>query len=694
MRWPLITFFQCILYQNVRGINKKCEEITDIMTTKKSSIFAASETFMKSDDPPVRLDKGYTWIGKSRRNGQSGGGVGFIVKSDNDNISILNDNLLSCKSDDKERLWILASINGIKTALGVVYFPQDGKDKALTDELCFTLLDDIGALQNKEYEIVLMGDFNGKCLRQCQFSGKAILENNTSSHNGKRLCQLLEASNLKMANLHGNCKGFYTRVHNDQQSAIDYMLLSPSIYDRTKEVHIDEEGSFDIESDHVLMSLIFCTKRQNRTNISHIPQSVWNVNDLTDWDCFSENLRNGLGSREVNASSSIDANWLQFKNIVNDTAEQTIGKKKIPKNYKSFWDKDIKRLIHERREINRLNRKISSESFLKGEIENLYKERKERVKHAIKQKRLEHERKSFISKLSKSKNKSKAFWQFIKGNNVKPQPPSHLIDPGNNETVLETNHDISESLQKHFGNIGKDCTVPQFNKDSIQNELNEIKRNMDKNPEMSSIKITKHAIASQLRKLKLGKSSGIDDIPNEFLKYGGEPMIHALTNLFIYISDTETIPEEWRNGIIKPIHKAGSINNIDNYRGITLSSNVYKLYTKIIENVIMTYIEENSVLHENPGAFRKNRRLEDNIFTLNGFCSTRKLEGTYTYLAFLDMSKAFDRVWRDGLFYLLWKFGVKGKIWRLICEMYKHVTNKVLFGGFQSDWFEQEYGVK
>ena len=87
----------------------------------------------------------------------------------------------------------------------------------------------------------------------------------------------------------------------------------------------------------------------------------------------------------------------------------------------------------------------------------------------------------------------------------------------------------------------------------------------------------------------------------------------------------DTIPKEWRKGIIKPIHKAGSINNIDNYRAITLSSNVYKLYTKIIENVIMTYIEENSVLHENQGAFRKNRRLEDNIFTLNGFCSTRKL---------------------------------------------------------------------
>ena len=51
-------------------------------------------------------------------------------------------------------------MNGIETALGVVYFPQDGKDKAPTDKLCFILLDDIGALQNNEYEIILMGDFN------------------------------------------------------------------------------------------------------------------------------------------------------------------------------------------------------------------------------------------------------------------------------------------------------------------------------------------------------------------------------------------------------------------------------------------------------------------------------------------------------------------------------------------------------
>ena len=37
---------------------------------------------------------------------------------------------------------------------------------------------------------------------------------------------------------------------------------------------------------------------------------------------------------------------------------------------------------------------------------------------------------------------------------------------------------------------------------------------------------------------------------------------------------------------------------------------------------------------------------------------------------------------------------MKGKIWRLLSKMYKHVTNKILFGCVESDWYEQEYGLK
>jgi hypothetical protein len=39
---------------------------------------------------------------------------------------------------------------------------------------------------------------------------------------------------------------------------------------------------------------------------------------------------------------------------------------------------------------------------------------------------------------------------------------------------------------------------------------------------------------------------------------------------------------------------------------------------------------------------------------------------------------------------LLWESGIQGKSWRLIKEIYKNVENKVVFGDFESDWFEQK----
>lgn len=184
----------CILYQNVGGLKNKIEDITDVMSTKRADLFAITETFLKSDDPPSRLPPSLTCIGKSRRKGEYGGGVGFIVKSDSEQLCILDENLLNSKSDDKERLLVLARVDGIKTAVGIVYYPQDNKDRALTDELSYILLDERTTLQNQNLEIMLVGDFNGKCVKKCNLTGKIISDDNMNSYNGKHLNQLLLAS--------------------------------------------------------------------------------------------------------------------------------------------------------------------------------------------------------------------------------------------------------------------------------------------------------------------------------------------------------------------------------------------------------------------------------------------------------------------------------------------------------------------
>jgi inhibitor of KinA sporulation pathway (predicted exonuclease) len=89
-------------------------------------------------------------------------------------------------------------------------------------------------------------------------------------------------------------------------------------------------------------------------------------------------------------------------------------------------------------------------------------------------------------------------------------------------------------------------------------------------------------------------------------------MLSSLVDLFTAISDFEQIPSDWQTGIFKSIHKSGSLFELDNYRGITLSSNVYKVFSKVIEEKIVSYLEDNNILGESQGAFGKNRRLAAN----------------------------------------------------------------------------------
>ena len=57
-----------------------------------------------------------------------------------------------------------------------------------------------------------------------------------------------------------------------------------------------------------------------------------------------------------------------------------------------------------------------------------------------------------------------------------------------------------------------------------------------------SILFTKESISNTLVKLQSGKAPGIDEIPNDFLKFGGNIMIRSLVDMFTAISDIEVIP--------------------------------------------------------------------------------------------------------------------------------------------------------
>ena len=72
-------------------------------------------------------------------------------------------------------------------------------------------------------------------------------------------------------------------------------------------------------------------------------------------------------------------------------------------------------------------------------------------------------------------------------------------------------------------------------------------------------------------------------------------------------------------------------------------------------------------------------------YTLNEIVQGRLRENKKAYAFFLDIQKAYDTVWCDGLWYKLWEMGVKGRMWRVIMKMYRSSRSVVLIEGEKLD---------
>ena len=172
--------------------------------------------------------------------------------------------------------------------------------------------------------------------------------------------------------------------------------------------------------------------------------------------------------------------------------------------------------------------------------------------------------------------------------------------------------------------------------------------------------ISRAELMLAIRSLKSNKAVGIDDLPAEVLK--SDNLLDTLHALFNKCFTTGIIPSAWKQGIINPIPKSTTADRTDplNYRGITITSSVYKLYCIILNNRLSNWETENSVIADNQNGFRKQRSTIDQISFLTSIIETRKLHNKDTFAAFIDFKKAYDSIDRGILFTKLSNLGISG----------------------------------
>ena len=201
-------------------------------------------------------------------------------------------------------------------------------------------------------------------------------------------------------------------------------------------------------------------------------------------------------------------------------------------------------------------------------------------------------------------------------------------------------------------------------------------------------------IKKAIKQLKTGKSGVPDRLLNEFFLYGIDILPTYLHKLFNVVFDKGYFPVSWAEGHIIPIHKMGSSDLPENYRGVTLLSTLGKLFTKILNSRLTEWAENYQVYMEAQAWFRSKMGTIDNIFALHGLITHLINQGKKLFCAFVDFQKAFDLVNRDILWFNLIKQGVRGKILSVMRGMYSSVKSRVKYQNELSTDFDCYLGVR
>lgn len=210
------------------------------------------------------------------------------------------------------------------------------------------------------------------------------------------------------------------------------------------------------------------------------------------------------------------------------------------------------------------------------------------------------------------------------------------------------------------------------------------------NPQIDPL--SKHEMEYALSSMKNRKAPGVDGINAELLKYGGEELKTRLLELFNNCWRKCQIPDAWKKAKVISLFKKGNRSQPQNYRGISLLINAYKVYTKII-NKRLTTISDSLLLEEQSG-FRQGRSCTDNVFTINQIIEKRREFNLETHIAFIDYEKAFDRVNRELLWQILQKRGYPLHLIEVIKSLYHKTSINLQVGNKMLEELEVNRGVR
>jgi Reverse transcriptase (RNA-dependent DNA polymerase) len=634
-------------YQNARGLNTKTTDFLLSSSLSEFHLIAITESWLQSNVMSSELfDANYLVFRQDRNlaanNVSRGGGVMLGVREDCDALEL---NLTRFRN-----LFSAIDLLGVKLIhnfktiyVFVVYVPPN------VDINQFQLF--LETLECLEYlldaNMLVLGDFN-----QPSFVSRddpLLVENSSLS----LLRQFENFFDLKQ----------YNPIHNSTGRILDlvYSNINCTIQRNTLPFIAEDRYHPALE---ISLSLQNCTPNVNYNenllsyNFKRADfHDLYNEILITEWD-FLESI------------PDVDDALNRFYSLLYEIINKHVPRyPNFQRKYPPWFSKDI---ISKIKQKNKLFQKIKrfNLDFHKKQFQLLRKKIKTEIKFAYQQFVSESEN-SIIADPSK-------FWDFIHSKKGTSRIPGILQFNG---VELNTPSGIVNGFANFFSSV---YSIPN----SVIN-CNEVI--VSNNPTINIDSFSEEEVAKALCKLKDKHTSGHDNIPSFFARDCAYVLAKPLQVIFNTALKTNTFPKLWKVSKVIPIFKSGEINDIGNYRPITLLSNFAKAFEISVYTRIFPKIQR--LISTEQHGFITNRSTVTNLMSLSQSVCQAVENHSQLDVIYTDFSKAFDRL--DHTI-LISKLNEMGLTINLLQFFSSYLTNRkqfVEYRGHQSYTFVATSGA-
>ena len=477
-----------------------------------------------------------------------------------------------------------------------------------------------------------------------------------------------------------------------------------------------------ITSDHLPITITLHTNTSNNNNSQQSSRTRWRTDASDDkWVKFRELLEQRLPDwsdkwATYNTPTStritqheLDTCYQQLVDIMTSTGHETIGTVQITGKHQEWWGRDsniprLHRIKQAARRVYRFMQKrharhptANTEAKLTNTLTRWRKARNEFEK-AVRAARIQCYE-ELVASLDDGCHK--LLWSSWKRASGSPRiPMASVHDPISKSPPLSQQHAINnmaeflKSISTATQTTPCDPPEQQMQDQHVTEYLLHVDPESDisLSPPFTIDDVTQLCLAS-----RINTALGSDNVSPYFLRRGGR-MLHETVFMVLSICSRHgLIPQQLRHAHVMTLYKGdGNTNDPNNYRPISITSIIARMYERLHMKVLLRHMEAVGIPSLSQFGFTKHRSTHDAIYRL--ISTIVDVMGTgvgdFVPTVFVDISKAYDKVWIDGLLYKLHHdCHIKGNLYYMLRALLKGRTMQVVYNNLISISHQLTAGV-